>query len=77
MGFSCSKNVNKEIVISAMADFMQKASASLLAGCFFVIKSVHHRMALMSEKKRSGFELQSHRRYKVVIVDKDNCKNLL
>jgi len=50
---------------------------SLLAGCFFAIKFVHHRMALMSEKKRSGFELQSHRRYKVVIVDKDNCKNLL
>ena len=77
MGFSHYQNVLKEIVISAMADFMQKASASLLAGCFFAIKFVHHRMALMSEKKRSGFELKSHRRYKVVIVDKDNCKSLL
>lgn len=63
MGFSRSQNVNKEIVISAMAEIW-KELPSLLEEFFLCF--CHHRMAEMSETKQSEVELLSHRRYKVV-----------
>ena len=55
-GFSSYPSVNKEIVISAMVRIYKKASASLLARCFLVY-SDHHRMAEMTDLKRSGKEV--------------------
>ena len=50
MGFPCSQNVNKEIIISALAEYMERASGFTREALF--IYSDHRRMIEMTESKR-------------------------